>query len=133
MAKNEKEVDYDNLPLSEGKDESVSKGSFVCESHEVRDIIKKETGVSAGKKLFLKGTVKETGDVIEISQAIALQKDGVTREAGLWVKVIQGKLRIGTLVSMLKHYKIKGIGKVDGKKFKVVRNDAGYWVIDASE
>lgn len=128
MAKDE--IDFDSIPMSDGKDESVSEGTFICESHEVRDVIVKETGRNAGKKLFLKGKVKETDEEIEVSQAICEQKDRKIREAGMWVKVVQGKIRVGTTVTILKKYKIPNIGKVDGKKFKVVRNKEGYWIIN---
>lgn len=126
---NEKEVDFDNMPLSEGKDESVSSGIFTCETHDVHDVIKKDDGSNAGKKLFLHGSVKETGEKIEISQSIVEQKDGVIRESGMWVKIVSGKLRVGTLVSTLQHYKIKSIGDIDGKKFKIQKNPQGYWVL----
>lgn len=131
--KTDEKIDYDSIPLSSEEVFDKQEGTFVCESHEVRDVISNSTGQSAGKKLFLKGKVKETAEVIEISQAIARQRNGVVREAGLWVKTIAGKLRIGTLVSMLTRYKIPTIGEVDGKEFEVKRNDKGYWVIYAGD
>lgn len=124
--------DFDSLPISEGKDDSIREGTFFCKSHEVREVIKKATGVSAGMKLFLKGTIVETGDEVEISQAICAGKFGVVREAGLWVKQVAGKLRIGTTVSMLTFYNLPNIGVVDGKEFKAVKNPQGYWIVSAS-
>lgn len=124
-------TDFDSLPLSEGKDESITSGTFKAKSHEVREVIKKETGVLAGHKLFIQGTVKETGEEIEVSQARVIGKDKTPREAGMWVKEIAGKLRIGTTVSMLRHYRIPSIGAVDGKEFRVEKNPQGYWIISA--
>jgi hypothetical protein len=77
----------------------------------------------------MKGVVMETGEEVEISQAIVIARDGNPREAGLWVKEIAGKLRIGTVVSMLRFLKLNNIGAVDGVTFKVVKNPAGYWII----
>jgi hypothetical protein len=122
--------EFDSLPLSEGKSD-ITEATFVCRSHEVRELLNKETNESFGNKLFMKGVVMETGEEVEISQAIVIARDGNPREAGLWVKEIAGKLRIGTVVSMLRFLKLNNIGAVDGVTFKVVKNNAGYWIVNA--
>jgi hypothetical protein len=124
-------VDFDEMPIS-GTEDEIRKGTFECVRHDVHDIIKKDTGESAGLKLFLYGRIRETDEELEISQAIVKNvKTGEIKEAGMWVKQIANHLRIGTVVSFLQHYKLGNIGEVDGKEFKAVRNDAGYWIIKA--
>ena len=122
------EKKFDELQPEDEKP-MINIGTFVCTDHSVREVIAKDTGESAGNKLFLNGVVMESGEKIEISQAIVIGRDGKEREAGLWVKEVAGRLRIGTTVSMLRFHKLSNISAVDGFKFNVVKNSAGYWVI----